>query len=92
MAHPGFNCTRVNDPEIDEWLRTAGSSSDVAVRQEAYCNIASKLYNDIVNEWVIGLGNVFAAGANRLQGWQLNESYMPYAIFGWDAENWYVTE
>ena len=88
----GFNCTRVNDPEIDEWLRTAGSTTDVAVRQEAYCNIATKLYNDIVNEWVIGLGNVFGAGANRLQGWQLNEAYMPYAIFGWDAENWYVTE
>ena len=88
----GFNCTRVNDPEIDEWLRTAGSTADVAIRQEAYCNIATKLYNDIVSEWVIGLGNVFAAGANRLQGWELNESYMPYAIFGWDAENWYVTE
>ncbi|MFN8663380.1 MAG: peptide ABC transporter substrate-binding protein [Thermomicrobiales bacterium] len=37
----GFNCTRVNDPEIDEWLKTAGSTTDVAVRQEAYCNIAA---------------------------------------------------
>jgi len=88
----GFNCTRVNDPEIDEWLKTAGSTTDVAVRQEAYCNIADKLYNDIVNEIVVGMGVQFSASSSRLQGWEMNEAFVPFAIFGWDAENWYVTE
>jgi peptide/nickel transport system substrate-binding protein len=88
----GFNCTRVNDPEIDEWLRTAGSTTDTAVRQEAYCNIATKLYNDIVNEIVVGTGVQFSASSSRLQGWEMNEAFVPYAIFGWDAENWHVTE
>jgi peptide/nickel transport system substrate-binding protein len=88
----GFNCTRVNDPEIDEWLRSAGSTTDTAVRQEAYCNIATKLYNDIINEWWVGVGAQFSASSSRLQGWEMNEAFLPFAIFGWDVENWYVTE
>ncbi len=87
----GFNCTRVNDPEIDEWLKIAGSTTDVAVRQEAYCKIAGKLYHDIVNEIVVGTGVQFSASSSRLQGWEMNEAFVPFAIFGWDAENWYVT-
>lgn len=86
----GFNCTRVNDPEIDEWLQEAGSTTDVAVRQEAYCNIATKIYNDIVNEIVVGTGMQFSAASSRLQGWEMNEAFVPFAIFGWDAENWWV--
>lgn len=86
----GFNCTRVNDPKIDEWLKEAGSTTDVAVRQEAYCNIATKIYNDIVNEIVVGTGLQFSAASSRLQGWEMNEAFVPFAIFGWDAENWYV--
>jgi peptide/nickel transport system substrate-binding protein len=88
----GFNCTRVNDPEIDEWLKIAGSTTDVAVRKEAYCNIANKLYYDIVNEIVVGTGVQFSAFSSRLQGWEMNEAFVPFAIFGWDAENWYVSE
>jgi len=88
----GFNCTRVNDPEIDAWLKEAGGTTDVAVRKEAYCNIAAKLYNDIVNEWVVGTGVQFSACSSRLQGWEMNEAFVPYAIFGWDAENWYLAE
>ena len=62
------------------------------MRQEAYCNIATKLYNDIVNEIVVGTGVQFSASSSRLQGWEMNEAFVPYAIFGWDVENWYVTE
>jgi peptide/nickel transport system substrate-binding protein len=86
----GFNCTRVNDPEIDEWLKTAGSTTDTAVRQEAYCNIATKIYNDIFNEYVVGVDRGFFATSARLKGWEPNEGFVPFAIFGWDVENWYV--
>jgi hypothetical protein len=41
---------------------------------------------------VVGTGVQFSASSSRLQGWEMNEAFVPYAIFGWDAENWYVTE
>ena len=65
-----------------------------AVRQEAYCNIASKLYNDIVNEIVVAPARAMSSppAPTGCKGGRLNEAFMPYAIFGWDAENWYVTE
>jgi peptide/nickel transport system substrate-binding protein len=89
--NPGtFNVTRVNDPEIDEWLRTAGSTSDTAIRKEAYCNIATKIAEEIVNEWVVGVGVQFSAVSTQVQGLEMNEAFVPYAIFGWDAENWYL--
>jgi peptide/nickel transport system substrate-binding protein len=88
----GFNCTRVNDAEIDEWLKIAGSTPDVAKRHEAYCNIAKKIRNEIRQEWVIGVGTSPSASSPRVKGWQANEGFMPYAVFGWDAQNWYLDE
>lgn len=88
----GFNCTRVNDPEIDEWLRIAGSTTDIQVRRDAYCKIAKKIQEEIVNEWVFGVGYAFSASSARVKGWEMNEAYTPFAIFGWDAENWYIEE
>ncbi len=62
------------------------------MRQEAYCNIATKLYNDIVNEWVVGTNVQYSASSARLKGWEMNEAFVPYSIFGWDAENWWVEQ
>ncbi len=88
----GFNCTRISDEEIDEWLKIAGSTPDVATRKEAYCNIARKIRNEIFSEWIIGVGTSPSASSPRVKGWQANEAFMPYAVFGWDAENWYIEE
>ena len=88
----GFNCTRVNDPEIDEWLKIAGSTPDTAKRREAYCNIAQKIRNEIRQEYILGVSTSPSASSPRVKGWLVNESFMPYAVFGWDAENWYIEE
>jgi len=88
----GFNCTRISDEEIDEWLKIAGSTPDVATRKEAYCNIARKIRNEIFSEWIIGVGTSPSASSPRMKGWRVNEAFMPYACFGWDAENWYIEE
>jgi peptide/nickel transport system substrate-binding protein len=91
-APGGFNCTRITDPEIDEWLKTAGSTPDVETRREAYCNIAKKINTEIYSEWAIGVGMNPNASNPRVKGWQANETWMPYSVFGWDSENWYVEE
>ncbi len=88
----GFNCTRISDPDIDQWLKAAGSTTDVKVRQEAYCNIATKIYNDIMSEYVVGVGAAYLVTSSRLKGAQLNEQFTPFAMLGWDAENWYIEE
>jgi hypothetical protein len=43
-----------------------------------------------VNEWVVGVGVQFSAVSTQVQGLEMNEAFVPYAIFGWDAENWYL--
>jgi len=64
----------------------------VKVRQEAYCNIATKIYNDIMSEYVVGVGAAYLVTSSRLKGAQLNEQFTPFAMLGWDAENWYIEE
>jgi peptide/nickel transport system substrate-binding protein len=88
----GFNCTRVADEEIDEWLQIAGSTPDVPTRKEAYCNIANKIRNEIFQEYAIGVPTSPSASSPRTKGWVANEAFMPYSVFGWDAENWYIEE
>jgi len=88
----GFNCTRIADEEVDNWLKIAGSTTDVETRREAYCNIANKIYDDIFNEYVIGVSILYYANSSRLKGWEWNDEYCPFAMVGWDAENWYIEE
>jgi peptide/nickel transport system substrate-binding protein len=88
----GFNCTRISDPEIDEWMKTAGSTPDVATRHEAYCNIAKKITTEIYSELSLGMGMSSNASSPRLKGWESNETYMPFSVYVWDAENWYIEE
>jgi len=88
----GFNCTRVADAEIDEWLKVAGSTPDVETRREAYCNIARKLSEDIFPQYVVGVYSLFSATSTRVKGWEVNEAFSPYATMGWDCQNWYIEE
>jgi len=87
----GFNCTRISDPEIDEWLRIAGSTIDIETRREAYCNIARKIYEEAV-QYSVGFIPIYSATTARVKGWETNEAFSPYATMGWDCENWYIEE
>jgi hypothetical protein len=40
---------------------------------------------------VVGTGVQFSASSSRLQGWEMIEAFVPFAIFGWVAVIWYVT-
>ena len=85
----GMNMSRVSDSEIDEWAAQAGVSTDDAERQQLYCQIAEKLYKEIVSEQVNGTLSNFAFSNPNLKGWVINELYTPA---GWDAEDWYLDE
>jgi peptide/nickel transport system substrate-binding protein len=83
----GMNMSRINDPEIDQWAKEAGSTVDVSTRQELYCKIANKIDKVIVSEQANGVLSNFAFSNPKLKGWSVNELYSP---FGWDAEDWYL--
>ena len=85
----GMNMSGINDPEIDAWAAQAGSSVDVGQRKQLYCQIANKVYMDIVSEEVNGVLSNFAFSNPKLKGWSINELYTPA---GWDAENWYLEQ
>jgi peptide/nickel transport system substrate-binding protein len=82
----GMNMSRINDPDIEQWAKAAGTTIDEAARKEAYCKIADKLLNTIVSEQANGTLTNFAFSNPKLKGWSVNELYSP---FGWDAEDWY---
>ncbi len=88
----GCNLSRVNDEQIDEWIKIANGSPDPATRRDAYCNIAKKLNTELFSEVSIGVYSAPSATSKRVKGWRANESFMPYACFGWDTENWYIDE
>lgn len=85
----GMNMSRINDPEIEEWAKAAGSTIDEAVRKENYCKIADKLLKTIISEQANGTLTNFAFSNPKLKGWAVNELYSP---FGWDAEDWYLEQ
>jgi len=83
----GMNMSRINDPEIDQWAKEAGSIIDVNARKALYCKIANKINKVIVSEQANGVLDNFAFSNPKLKGWSVNELYSP---FGWDAEDWYL--
>jgi peptide/nickel transport system substrate-binding protein len=42
----GNNASRLNDPQVDGWLRAAGATTDVARRKPLYANVQRKLIED----------------------------------------------
>jgi peptide/nickel transport system substrate-binding protein len=71
----GFNCSRLADEEIDESIKTAGSTPDFETRQEAYCNIGRKIREEIFMEYILGVGSSCSASSPRLKGWKANEAF-----------------
>jgi peptide/nickel transport system substrate-binding protein len=83
----GMNFSRINDPEIDAWLKEAGSTPDTAKRKEAYCKIAKKVNQEYVVQQANGLIPYVSVSAPYIKGWDVNEVYAP---MGWDIANWYI--
>ena len=62
------NFSFYSNPKVDEWLKTASTSSDNAVRKDAYFKVQEAVFNDA--PWIFGyfLQNIEAASAD-VENW-----------------------
>jgi peptide/nickel transport system substrate-binding protein len=83
----GWNFAGINDPEIDNWVTTAGGTLDQTVRQANLCKVADKVTNtNYAEEW-FGILPSFKYSQPKLKGWHDAEQY---TYFGQDSEDWYL--
>ena len=83
----GWNFAGINDPEIDNWVNTAGATLDQAVRKDNLCKVSDKVTNTLYDEEWFGVLPSFKYSQPKLKGWHDAEQY---TYFGQDSEDWYL--
>lgn len=83
----GRNYSRFSSPEVDDLLKQAESTPDLAKRKEAYCKIAQIGY-DQVNMLYLYQRLDLDSYRDWLQGWVENA----WANNGWNAAEWWLSK
>jgi peptide/nickel transport system substrate-binding protein len=79
----GGNIYRWVNAEADAAIETAGSTVDIAARQEAYCTLAELMQQDLPLVSIFRFTEGYGAAAN-LTGYQVNM----WGSLTWDVQNW----
>jgi peptide/nickel transport system substrate-binding protein len=79
----GGNIYRWVNAEADAAIEIAGSTVDIAARQEAYCTLAELMQQDLPLVSIFRFTEGYGAAAN-LTGYQVNM----WGSLTWDVQNW----
>lgn len=79
----GANYMRWVNAEADAAIERAGSTVDVAARQEAYCDLGEQIANDLPQVHIYLFTEGYGA-SNQLSGYEVNI----WGSLTWDVQNW----
>ncbi len=83
----GYNYSRVNDPELDKMLETAGKTMDAKARKALFDKIQERVVEMAPDVYLYDDLDVQAYNA-KLQGWKHNV----FVKQGWNSQDWWIAK
>ncbi len=83
----GHNWAHWTNEELDEWIKVAGSTSDIDVRKDAYQKAMEQVAAELPHIYFMTFPEV-AAYSDRLKDWK----HSTWMSIVWDIEDWYIEE
>lgn len=83
----GENFHRWVREDVGEWITTANSSSDIEVRRENFCNVATAIREDIITFPILQFSEG-SAYSNKMHGYAIST----WEWSTWDVENWWLEQ
>jgi peptide/nickel transport system substrate-binding protein len=80
------NIWRWVDPKVDEFIKAAGSTFDLAARKEAYCGMGNLIAKDLPQDYIYLFQDGYGY-ANNLTGYVVST----WGSMVWDVQNWQYT-